>query len=128
MRCSHSLAVFAMAACFGFACVSARAQASAPYSNVGKTPTPQEIQSFDIAVATDGKGLPPGSGTAKSGAPVFMAKCAPCHGRNLEGTKTDSPKPSRTGSCRRNRNSDFRPSSQNRRKLLAVCDYAVGLH
>jgi hypothetical protein len=93
MRCFHNLAAPVIAVGLSFACVSVRAQAPTPYSNVGRPPTQQEISNFDIAVATDGTGLPPGSGNAKSGAPVFMAKCAPCHGRNLEGTKTDTPNP-----------------------------------
>jgi len=57
------------------------------YANVGRTPTKEEIQAWDISVGPDGKGLPPGQGTAKDGAPIFAAKCAVCHGPNGEGAK-----------------------------------------
>src|ERR1700686_615106 len=57
------------------------------YANVGRTPTKEEIQAWDIGVGPDGKGLPAGQGTAKEGAPIFAAKCAACHGANGEGGK-----------------------------------------
>lgn len=41
---------------------------------------------MDIAIGTDGKELPPGSGNAKTGARIFAEKCAACHGENLEGS------------------------------------------
>jgi mono/diheme cytochrome c family protein len=55
------------------------------YSNVGRTPTKEEIQAWDIAAGPDGKGLPPGHGTAKEGAPIYATKCALCHGPAGEG-------------------------------------------
>src|SRR6202162_4103940 len=64
------------------------ALAQAPsYSNVGRTPTKEEIQAWDISIGPDGKGLPVGQGTAKDGVPIFAAKCAVCHGPNGEGGK-----------------------------------------
>src|SRR5260370_26652530 len=57
------------------------------YKNVGRAPTKEEIQAWDIAAGPDGKGLPPGQGTPKEGAPIFAAKCAVCHGANAEGSK-----------------------------------------
>jgi S-disulfanyl-L-cysteine oxidoreductase SoxD len=57
------------------------------YTNVGRTPTKEEIQAWDIAAGPDGKGLPPGQGTAKDGAPIYAAKCAVCHGPAAEGGK-----------------------------------------
>jgi cytochrome c len=56
------------------------------YKNVGRTPTPQEVQAVDIAIGTDGKELPPGSGNAKLGAQLFADKCVVCHGENQEGS------------------------------------------
>ena len=35
------------------------------YTNVGRSPTKEEIQAWDIAAGPDGKGRPPGQGTAK---------------------------------------------------------------
>jgi len=49
-------------------------------------PTEQEVQAMDIAIGTDGKELPPGSGTTKDGAKIFKAKCEVCHGANMEGS------------------------------------------
>ena len=59
-------------------CVAAKAQS--PTYGVGRTPTPEEIKAWDIAIGPDGKELPPGSGTAKQGAPIYAQKCAACHG------------------------------------------------
>jgi mono/diheme cytochrome c family protein len=47
---------------------------------LGRPATPQEIASWDITVAPDGVGLPHGSGTARQGEPVYVAKCQGCHG------------------------------------------------
>jgi cytochrome c len=60
--------------------------AQAPhYSNVGRTPSAEEIQSRDLTVGPAGKELPPGSGTAAEGAEIFAVKCASCHGENGQG-------------------------------------------
>ncbi|HEV2201618.1 MAG TPA: cytochrome c [Bryobacteraceae bacterium] len=56
------------------------------YNNVGRAPTKEEIQAWDISVGTEGKELPPGSGTAKEGAEIFAKKCAACHGPTAEGS------------------------------------------
>jgi cytochrome c len=44
-----------------------------------------DIAAWDISILPDGSGLPPGSGTASQGAPIFAAKCAVCHGENGKG-------------------------------------------
>src|ERR1700680_1169360 len=67
------------------ACVTAAAQ-TPDYKNVGRTPTAQEVQAMDIAIGTDGKELPPGSGNAKTGALLYTQKCAACHGEKQEGS------------------------------------------
>ena len=67
------------------ACITAAAQ-TPDYKNVGRTPTAQEIQAMDIAIGTDGKELPPGSGNAKTGGVLFAQKCAACHGESQEGS------------------------------------------
>jgi cytochrome c len=79
-----ALPVFAVAVSVA-ACVTAAAQ-TPDYKNVGRTPTAQEVQALDIAVGTDGKELPAGSGTAKMGARIFGEKCAACHGESQEGS------------------------------------------
>lgn len=53
--------------------------------NLGQAITPGDLAPWDISVMPDGTGLPPGSGTAVQGAPVFQAKCAACHGENGKG-------------------------------------------
>jgi len=82
MRFSNRLA-------FGIVLLTATASlAQTPsYTNVGRAPTKEEIQAWDISAGPDGKGLPPGQGSAKDGAPIFAAKCAVCHGPAGEGAK-----------------------------------------
>lgn len=48
----------------------------------GRAASTAEIVAWDIDVGPDGTGLPAGSGTARTGAPVYAAKCAACHGRS----------------------------------------------
>jgi cytochrome c len=57
------------------------------FSGIGRAPSVQEIKDWDISVGPSGKELPPGSGTAKQGAPIYAAKCAGCHGPNLDDGK-----------------------------------------
>ena len=68
-------------------CVSALAQM--PTYNLGRTPSAEEIRAWDVSpftgksvplVGTEGKELPPGSGTAKEGAKVWTQWCISCHG------------------------------------------------
>jgi len=52
-----------------------------PTYGVGRTPTAKEISAWDIAISPTGKELPPGRGTAKEGAVLYVQKgCAGCHG------------------------------------------------
>ncbi len=46
----------------------------------GRTATEGEIKAWDIAIAPDGAGLPPGHGTVQKGRQIFLKKCAACHG------------------------------------------------
>jgi S-disulfanyl-L-cysteine oxidoreductase SoxD len=48
--------------------------------SLGKPITDVDITAWNIDVLPDGTGLPPGSGTAKMGAPIYAQKCALCHG------------------------------------------------
>ena len=54
--------------------------AQSPTYGLGKTPSEEEIRAWDIAISPTGKELPPGSGSAKEGAQLFMQKCSACHG------------------------------------------------
>jgi cytochrome c len=70
------------------ATAAAAQQAAMPaYKGIGTLATPQQIQSEDISISREGKGLPPGNGSAKEGAGIFGEKCAVCHGGNGEGAK-----------------------------------------
>lgn len=60
---------------------------SGKFAGVGRSPNAQEIKDWDISPGPKGKELPPGSGTAKQGAPIYAAKCASCHGPNLDDGK-----------------------------------------
>ena len=48
--------------------------------HLGKTPTEEEINVVDLSIDPSGRGLPPGSGTAKEGAKIYEKKCLQCHG------------------------------------------------
>lgn len=55
---------------------------------LGRTPTAEEVQAWDIAIGPDGKELPPGQGTAGEGARLYREKCAACHGeKGTEGPR-----------------------------------------
>jgi S-disulfanyl-L-cysteine oxidoreductase SoxD len=60
--------------------------AQSPTYGVGRTPTAEEIRAWDISISPTGKELPPGRGTAKEGAQIYVQKgCAGCHGRTGSG-------------------------------------------
>lgn len=52
---------------------------------VGRVALPEEVAAWDTDVRPDGKGLPPGKGTAKQGDEIFQAQCASCHGEFGQG-------------------------------------------
>ena len=58
---------------------------------LGRVVTQADISAWDLSIAPDGTGLPPGSGTAKQGEALFAAKCAACHGP--KGTGPAGPPP-----------------------------------
>jgi S-disulfanyl-L-cysteine oxidoreductase SoxD len=62
--------------------------AQSPTYHLGRTPTAEEIRAWDISISPTGKELPPGRGTAKEGAQLFIQKgCAGCHGPTGAGGK-----------------------------------------
>jgi S-disulfanyl-L-cysteine oxidoreductase SoxD len=52
---------------------------------LGKPMAADEIAKWDRTIFSDGRGLPPGRGTAKEGRAVYEQKCASCHGEHGEG-------------------------------------------
>lgn len=46
----------------------------------GQVATEAQVEAWDIDIASDGAGLPPGQGTVQKGRQIFLQKCAMCHG------------------------------------------------
>ena len=85
-------AAIALAACLGGLALLGQTQqstsqkAAAPaITGVGATPTQEDMGNLAWTTGPSGKGLPAGSGTAKLGANIFLAKCSMCHGANAQG-------------------------------------------
>ena len=56
-------------------------------TGVGTEPTTEDMGNVAWVTGPSGKGLPPGSGSAKQGNLVYMAKCSMCHGVDLRGVR-----------------------------------------
>jgi cytochrome c len=52
---------------------------------LGKPVTEADLALWDITIAPDGTGLPPGSGTPAQGAAIYAQKCELCHGAEGKG-------------------------------------------
>src|SRR4030095_1989339 len=63
--------------------------AQLPTYGVGRTPTAAEIGAWALTIPFDGVGLPPGSGTAALGGPIYVGRCASCHGERGQNGKYD---------------------------------------
>jgi len=63
------------------------ASAQLPSYGVGRAPTAVEIEAWDLTIPPDGKGLPAGRGTATLGKPVYVQRCASCHGETGQDPK-----------------------------------------
>ncbi len=61
-------------------------------AQIGKPVSPQELKSIELTVYPNGKGLPPGKGTAARGATVYKEKCAECHNEKGEGREQQYPR------------------------------------
>jgi len=67
--------------------ISQTAWTQSPTYRLGKAPSAEEVRAWDIAISPTGKELPPGKGTAKEGAALYVSKgCAACHGAKGSGT------------------------------------------
>ena len=76
---------FVMGATLAGLMVCSSANAAGP--NLGQEVGQDELAAWDISIAPDGAGLPPGSGSVSDGATIYAAKCAQCHGK----TGTEGP-------------------------------------
>ena len=52
---------------------------------VGTPVSDADLSAWNIDIAPDGRGLPPGSGDVAMGGRIFAEKCAACHGAKGEG-------------------------------------------
>lgn len=73
------------AACVLLVAAGAGGIASAQKLGMGREALSEEITGWDFDVRPDGKGLPPGQGTAAQGEDIFQSQCASCHGEFGEG-------------------------------------------
>ena len=78
------LAVLALA---GAITTGAVAQPLVP--RLGKPMTPQQAARGSLNVFPDGRGLPPGQGSAAQGAALYVSRCAACHGENGRGASAE---------------------------------------
>jgi len=61
--------------------LASSAIAQSPTYGVGRTPSAEELRRMDISIGFSGEELPPGRGTAKEGAQLYLQKaCVGCHG------------------------------------------------
>jgi len=68
---------------------AATAAAAAEPPKLGQAASPSDIAAWDISIAPDGAGLPPGQGTSAQGEAVYVSKCLACHGEKGAGKPND---------------------------------------
>ena len=68
--------------------LAAPAAAAEDYG-LGKPVTAEDIAPWNIDVAPDGAGLPPGEGSVAAGKQIFADRCAACHGDHGQGGPMD---------------------------------------
>jgi mono/diheme cytochrome c family protein len=56
---------------------------------LGVPVTAADLAPWDISIEPNGTGLPPGSGTAATGAEIYAVKCIACHGAGGAGQPND---------------------------------------
>ena len=81
------MSTFKLLHAFGLLGIAASSLLAQP--ELGRPLTPDEIRKLDITIATDGAGLPPGSGSVKAGAEIYGQKCQVCHGPEGSGKPQD---------------------------------------
>jgi cytochrome c len=72
------------------ALLAATAAAAAEGPKLGQEVSPADIAAWDISIAPDGVGLPPGQGTSVQGEAVYFSKCVACHGEKGAGKPNDA--------------------------------------
>jgi mono/diheme cytochrome c family protein len=88
MRTLNSLATCIAMLVIATLVVAPGALAQTP--QLGQPIAPADIAPWDISIAPDGTGLPPGRGTATQGEAIYAAKCQACHGEKGTGKPNDT--------------------------------------
>ena len=86
---ARSILAIASVSVLASAVAASSAHAQLPTYGLGRAPTAEEIKAWDVTIPPDGRGLPPGSGTAVVGKPIYAQKCATCHGEEGKNPKYD---------------------------------------
>jgi len=82
MSTRNSLAIIAALA------LGAGIAQAADAPGLGQPVSEADLALWDISIAPDGKGLPPGSGTPAQGKAVYEQKCEMCHGKEGSGGRS----------------------------------------
>jgi mono/diheme cytochrome c family protein len=69
--------------------LAATAAAAAEPPKLGQAVSPADLAAWDISIAPDGIGLPPGQGRSAQGEAVYVSKCLACHGEKGAGKPND---------------------------------------
>jgi S-disulfanyl-L-cysteine oxidoreductase SoxD len=72
----NTLVLFAALSAFAVS----TADAGSKKLGIGREATADEIAGWAISIRPDGQGLPPGRGTVSEGEPLYVERCAACHG------------------------------------------------
>lgn len=67
----------------------AHAEPVAKAPHLGTAMSENDVARWDLTIFPDGRGLPPGRGTAIEGRDVYAQKCASCHGEKGEGATAE---------------------------------------
>ena len=109
----------------GLALCLATSAVAAEGPNLGKPFDAADIAAWDISIAPDGTGLPPGAGTSAQGAGIYAEKCAQCHGPDGKGGVAGVTASPLVGS---EPITDISARDEDDRQFLAIRDNAVRLH
>jgi cytochrome c len=80
--------VLVLIACTTIA-IAAHAGGRPQSPHLGTPMSKAEVAKWDLTVFPDGRGLPPGHGTAKDGRAIYLQKCASCHGDEGQGATAE---------------------------------------
>ena len=68
---------------------SARGDPAGDAPHLGIPMSHDEVAKWDLTIFPDGRGLPPGHGTAKEGRQIYEPQCGSCHGDEGQGATAE---------------------------------------